>query len=50
MRLLGQIGVGQWGWDTFVRYPFSALSISEPDLAGALIRVGQKRYPKQVSL
>ncbi len=49
MRLLGQVAVGQWGRDTSVRYSFAALSISEPDLADALIRVGQERHPQQVS-
>ena len=49
VRLLGQIAVAQSGRDTSVRYSFAALSISEPDLAGALIRVGQERYPQQVS-
>ena len=49
VRLLGQVEVGRWGWDTSVKYPFSALGISEPELAEALIRVGQKRHPEQVS-
>ena len=49
MRLLGQADIGRWGLDTFARYPFTALSISEPDLAGALIRLGQERHRQQVS-
>ena len=48
MKLLGQIEVKQWGLATFARYPFSALSVSEPELAGALIKVGQDRFPDQV--
>ena len=49
VRLLGQIDVRQGGFDTMVRWPFKALSISEPDLAGALIRLGQARHPQQAS-
>ena len=49
VTLLGQIEAGRWGLNTFARYPFSALSISEPDLAGALITVGQERFPKEAS-
>ena len=49
VRLLGQINVQQGGFDTMVRWPFKALSISEPDLANALIRLGQTRHPQQAS-
>ena len=49
VRLLGQIDVRKGGFDTMVRWPFKALSISEPDLAGALIRLGQTRHPQQAS-
>ena len=49
VRLLGQIDVRRRGFDSMVRWPFKALSISEPDLAGALIRLGQTKYPQQAS-